>query len=121
MRTKATSLPTRSEKISALKFALESQKMDSYKRLELQTKDLSTRRSAVHPVSQVHSVSRSFAFAGERSVDRLIVNSVSRRSVRSLGCSFARASVCSFVCVSGLFSCSSFAQFFSLFMGINML
>ena len=54
----------------------------------------------------VHSVSRSFVFAGERSVDRLNVNSVIRLSVRSLGCSFARASVCSFVCVSDLFGCS---------------
>ena len=40
-------------------------------------------------------------------MDRLIVNSVIRLFVRSLGCSFAQASVCSFVCVSGLFSCSS--------------
>ena len=40
-------------------------------------------------------------------MDRLIVNSVIRLFVRSLGCSFAQASVCSFVCVSGLLSCSS--------------
>ena len=39
-------------------------------------------------------------------MDRLIVNSVIRLSVRSSGCSFARAYACSFVCVSGLFSCS---------------
>ena len=43
MRTKATSVSIRSEKISAFKFALEYQKIDSYKRLELQTKELSTR------------------------------------------------------------------------------
>ena len=43
MRTKATSLSIRSEKISAFKFALEYQKIDSYKRLEQQTKELSTR------------------------------------------------------------------------------
>ena len=40
-------------------------------------------------------------------MDRFIVNSVIRLFVRSLGCSFAQASVCSFVCVSDLFSCSS--------------
>ena len=37
-------------------------------------------------------------------MDRSIVNSVIRLFVRSLGCSFAQASVCSFVCVSGMFS-----------------
>ena len=58
-------------------------------------------------ISFVHSVSRSLVFAVERPVDRLIVNSVIRLSVRSLGCSFAQVSACSFVCASGLFSCSS--------------
>ena len=38
---------------------------------------------------------------------REYVNSVIRLFVRSLGCSSAQASVCSSVCVSGLFSCSS--------------
>ena len=110
MRTKATLLPTRSGKISAFKFALEYQKIDSYKRLELQTKELSTRLFS-YSSSFVGSLTwflvRSSCFAGERSVDRLIVNSVIELSVCSLGCSFAQASVCSFVCVSGLFSCSS--------------
>ena len=40
-------------------------------------------------------------------MDCLIVNSVIRLFVRSLGFSFAQASVCSLVCVSGLFSCFS--------------
>ena len=48
MRTKATSLPTPSEKVSAFKFALEYQRIDSYKRLELQTKSYPLGRSAVH-------------------------------------------------------------------------
>ena len=43
MRTKAASLSIHSEKISAFKFALEYQKIDPYKCLELQTKELSTR------------------------------------------------------------------------------
>ena len=72
-------------------------------------------KRAVHSVVQlfisfrgfVHSVFRSCVFTGERSVDRLFVSSIIRPSVRPFGCSFARASVCSFVCVSGLFSCSS--------------
>ena len=69
----------------------------------------------------VHSVSRSFVFAGKRSVDRLIVNSAfsypfARPGVRSLRLPFVRSfafSVCSIV--------PPFAQFFFLFMGINML
>ena len=78
MRTKATSLPTRSEKISAFKFALVYQKIVSYKGLELQTKELST---------------RSFSFAG--SFTRFLVRSFSSASTRRT------------VYVSGLFSCSS--------------
>ena len=58
--------------------------------------------------------------AGERSVDRLIVNSVIRLSVYSSGCSFARCSVCAFVCVSVLSIAPSFAQFFLLLVGLNM-
>ena len=57
-------------------------------------------------------------------MDSLIIKSVIRLSVRSLGCSFARASAWSFVCVSGCSVVSvvpPFAQFFLLFMGINML
>ena len=64
----------------------------------------------------VHSVSRSLVFADERSVDRLIVDSVIRLSVRSLGYPLVRSfalRVCSVV--------PPFAQFFLLFMGINML
>ena len=76
---------------------------------------MTVNKRAVHLVVQlfisfrgfVHSVFRSFVFAVECSVDRLFVNSVIRLSVRPLGCSFARSSACSFVCVSGLFSCSS--------------
>ena len=76
---------------------------------------MTVNKRAVHSVVQlfisfrgfVHSVFRSFVFAGVRSVDRLIINSVIRLSVRPLRCSFARASACSFVCVSGLFGCSS--------------
>ena len=72
-------------------------------------------KRAVHSVVQlfiyfrgfVHSVSRSLVFAGGRSLDRLVVNSVITLSVRSLGCLFARVSARSFVCASGLFSCSS--------------
>ena len=82
MRTKATSLSIHSEKISAFKFALEYQKIDSYKRLELQTKELSTR-----------SFSCSSSFAG----------SFTRFLVRS----FSPASTWRTVYVSGLFSCSS--------------
>ena len=78
MRTKATSLPIRAEKISAFKFAPEYQIIDSYKRLELQTKELSTRSSS---------------FAG----------SFTRFLVRS----FSPASTQRTVYVSGLFSCSS--------------
>ena len=82
MRTKATSLSIRSEKISAFKFALEYQKIDSYKRLELQTKELSTR-----------SFSCSSSFAG--SFTLFLVHSFSQASTRRT------------VYVSGLFSCSS--------------
>ena len=60
MRTKATSLPTRSQKISAFKFALEYQTIDSYKRLELQTKSYPLGRSAVHLFSRVRSLGFSF-------------------------------------------------------------
>ena len=49
MRTKATTLPIRSEKISAFKFALDYQKIDSFKCLELQTKELSTRSFSCSP------------------------------------------------------------------------
>ena len=73
---------------------------------------MTANKRAVHSVVQlfiyfrwfVHSVSRSLVFADVRSVDRLIVNSVIRLSVRSLGCSFAGVSAGSFVCASGLFS-----------------
>ena len=82
MRTKATSLSIRSEKISAFKFALEYQKIDSCKRLELQTKELSTR-----------SFSCSSSFAG--SFTRFLVRSFSPASTRRT------------VYVSGLFNCSS--------------
>ena len=76
---------------------------------------MTANKRAVHSVVQlfiwfrgfVHSISCSLVFDGGRSVDRLIVNSVIRLSIRSLGFSFARVSVCSFVCASGLFSCSS--------------
>ena len=88
MRTKATTLPIRSEKISAFKFALDYQKIDSYKRLELQTKELSTRSfncSSSFAGSFTHSVSRSFVFTGEHSADHLRF----------------------WFLVSGLFSCSS--------------
>ena len=57
-------------------------------------------------------------------MDRLIIKSVIRPSVRSLDFSFAEASAWSFVCVSGCSVVSvvpPFAQFFLLFMGINML
>ena len=85
---------------------------------------MTANKRAVHSVVQlfilfggfVHSVSRSFVFAGERSVDRLIVNSIIRLSIRSLGFPLVRSFaflVCSVV--------SPFAQFFLLFMGINML
>ena len=50
-------------------------------------------------------------------MDHLIINSVIRLSVRSLGCSFAWASVCSFVCVSGLFRCSSICPVLLAFHG----
>ena len=70
---------------------------------------------AVHSVVQlfisfcgfIHSVFRSSVFTGECSVDRVFVNSFIRPSVRPFGCSFAQASVCSFIYVSGLISCSS--------------
>ena len=101
MRTKATSLSIRSEKISAFKFPLEYQKIDSYKCLELQTKELSRR-----------SFSCSSSFAG--SFTRFLVRSFSpastRRTVYVSGFWFL---VCSVV--------PPFAQFFLLFMGINML
>ena len=60
MRTKATSFPTRSEKISAFKFVLEYQKIDYFKLLELQTKSCLLGRSAVHLVSRVRSLGFSF-------------------------------------------------------------
>ena len=69
MRTKATSFPTRYEKISIFKFALEYQKIDSYKRLELQTKSYPLGPSAVH-----------FFFAG--SFTRFLVRSFSPASAR---------------------------------------
>ena len=109
MRTKATTLLTRSEKMSAFKFALEYQKIDSYKRLELQTKELSTRSfscSSSFAGSFTRFLVHSFSPSSARWTV-LIVNSVIRLSVRSLECSFAWASACSFVSVSGLFSCSS--------------
>ena len=72
MRTKATSLSIHSEKISAFKFALEYQEIDSYKRLELQTKDaVQVVKLFIQFRGFVHSVSRSFVFAGEHSADRL--------------------------------------------------
>ena len=69
-------------------------------------------RGTVHSVVQlfiyfrwfVRSVSRSLVFAGVRSMDRLVVNSVIRLSVRWLGSSFAGVSAGSFVYASGLFS-----------------
>ena len=72
-------------------------------------------KMAVHSVVQlfiyfrgfVNSVSRSLVFAGERSVERLIVSLVIRLFVRSFGCSFARVFAYSFVSALGLFSCSS--------------
>ena len=82
MRTKATSLSIRPEKITAFKFALEYQKIDSYKRLELQTKELSTRSFSCSSLS----------FAGSFT-----------RFVRS----FSPASTRQTVYVSGLLSCSS--------------
>ena len=89
MRTKATSLSIRSEKISAFKFALEYQKIDSCKHLELQTKELSTR-----------SFSCSSSFAG--SFTRFLVRSFSpARSARQT------VYVRFWFLVSGLFSCSS--------------
>ena len=69
----------------------------------------------------VHSVFRLFVFTRERSVDRLIFNSVIRLSVCFSGYSFARSSACAFVCIFGLLFVPPFAQFFLLFMGINML
>ena len=85
---------------------------------------MTANKRAVHSVVQlfisfrgfVHSVSRSFVFASERWVDRLIVNSVIRLSLRSLGLPFVHSFaflVCSVV--------PPFAQFFLLFMGVNML
>ena len=85
---------------------------------------MTVNKRTVHAVVQlfmsfrgfVHSVFRSFVFAGERSVDRLFVNSVIRPSVRPLGLPFARSFaflVCSVVL--------PFAQVFLLSMGINML
>ena len=101
MRTKATSLSIRSEKISAFKFALEYQKIDSYKRLELQTKELSTR-----------SFSCSSSFAG--SFTWFLIRSFSPASTRqTVNISGFWFLVCSVV--------PPFAQFFLLFMGINML
>ena len=53
-------------------------------------------------------------------MDRLIVNSVIRLPVRSLGYSFSQASVCSFA----FLVCSvvpPFAEFSLLFIGLNML
>ena len=98
MRTKAISLPTRSEKISAFKFALVYQKIDSYKRLELQTKKLSTR-----------SFSYSSSFAGSFTFS--LSFSFVRFRRRTLGGPFTFL-VCSVV--------PPFAQFL-LFMSMNML
>ena len=99
MRTKATSLSIRSEKISAFKFAVEYQKIDSYKRLELQTKELSTRSFSCSSsfAGLFTRFSRSFVFASEHSADILRFWFL----------------VCSVV--------PPFAQFFLLFMSINML
>ena len=101
MRTKASSLSIRSEKTSAFKFALEYQKIDSYKRLELQTKELST---------QSFSCSSSFAGSFTRFLVRSFSPASTRRTVYVSGFWFL---VCSVV--------PPFAQFFLLFMGINML
>ena len=101
MRTKATSLSIRSEKRSAFKFALEYQKIDSYKRLEVQTKELSTR-----------SFSCSSGFAG--SFTQFLVRSFSPASTwRTVYVSGFWFLVCSVV--------PPFARFFLPFMSINML
>ena len=101
MRTKATSLSIRSEQISVFKFALEYQKIDPYKRLELQTKELSTR-----------SFSCSSSFEG--SLTQFLVRSFSpvstRRTVYVSGFRFLVFSVV-----------PPLAQLFLLFMSINML
>ena len=69
----------------------------------------------------VHSVFRSFVFTDECSVDRLIVNSVIRLSVCFTGYSFARSFACTFVAFLVSSVVPPFAQFFLLFMGINLL
>ena len=87
-------------------------------------------RSAVHLVSRVrslgfHSVFRSFVFAGRRSVDHLIVNSVMLHSaIRSLARMFVLSLGLPLARLFAFLVCSvvpPFAQFFLLSMGINML
>ena len=122
IKNESSSLLTRSEKISVFKFALEYQKIDSYKRTELQTKELSTR-----------SFSCSSRLAG--SFTRFLVRSFSpasarwtvRSLTRSFGYSLARSDVSSlvipFVRSFAFLVCSvvpPYAQFFLLFMGINL-
>ena len=70
---------------------------------------MTANKRAVHSAVQlfiyfrwfVRSDSFSLIFADVRSMDCLIVNSVIRLSVRSLGSSFAGVSAGSFVCTSG--------------------
>ena len=88
MRTKATSLPTRSEKISAFKLALEYQTIDSYKRLELQTRS--------YPLgSFTRFLVRSFLPTNARwtvlSLTRSFGYSFARSDVRSLRLPFVRS------------------------------
>ena len=109
-KNESSSLLTRSEKISVFKFALEYQKIDSYKRTELQTKELSTRSFSRLTSSLAGLFSRflvrSFSPASARWTVRSLTRSFGYSLARS-DVSFARDSVCSFVCVSGLFGCSS--------------
>ena len=71
-------------------------------------RSLSLSTQSVHLVSRVPSLGfHFFVFTGERSANRLTVNSVIRLSVCFSCYSFARSSARAFVCVSGLFSCSS--------------
>ena len=123
-KNESSSLLTRSEKISVFKFALEYQKIDSYKRTELQTKELSTR-----------SFSCSSRFAGSftrflvrRSFSPASARWTVRSLTRSFGYSLARSDVSSlvipFVRSFAFLVCSvvpPYAQFFLLFMGINLL
>ena len=118
----SSSLLTRSEKISVFKFALEYQKIDSYKRTELQTKELSTRS---------FSCSSWLAGSFTRFLVRLFSPASARWTVRSLtrsfGYSLARMLVSlgiPFVRSFAFLVCSvvpPYAQFFLLFMGINLL